>query len=329
MKAMTLMSYGSLDALRLMDVPEAPAPGPGEVLVDVVAASVNAADGYVVRGRPFPIRLAIGLRRPGIVAVGADAAGRVLAVGAGVTAFKPGDEVMADLSGCGFGAFAQRVCAPARAWAPKPARFSMAEAACVPMAGMTAFKGLRDVARVRAGERVLVVGAAGGVGSFAVAFARALGAEVTASCAAAKADAVRRLGASDVVAGDALDAALDLDAWKGRFDVVFDCAAYRTVFRFNRVLRRGGRYVCVGGAIGRLMQTGLLGPLVGLLTGRRYALLTQQADGAFLGEVLAFMEQHGIRPHVDRAFALRDVALAMRHVEERKASGKVVITVGL
>jgi NADPH:quinone reductase-like Zn-dependent oxidoreductase len=320
---MTLPAYGSL---VLRDV-EAPSPGDNDIVVDVVAASINAADGYVVRGSPFPIRFATGLRRPKVRGPGADVAGRVRAVGSRVTSFAVGDEVMADLSGEGFGAFAEQVCAPARVWVKKPSLLSFAEAAAVPMAGMTALKGLRDVAQVRAGEHVLVVGAASGVGSFAVQIARALGAEVTAACRADKAEAVSGLGVGDVVDAGSLHDAVGRGAHDDRFDVVFDCAAYRSPFAFRRALRHKGRCVLVGGAMMSLVKVAFFGGIVGLVTGRRYLTVFQTADAVLLGDVVALIEQGQVRPLVDCTFPLTEVSAALRHLEERRVRGKVVIDV--
>jgi NADPH:quinone reductase-like Zn-dependent oxidoreductase len=326
MRAMTLPAYGPPETLVLREV-EAPPLGDEDVQVDVFAASVNAADWHVIRGTPFLARLATGIIRPGFIAPGADVAGRVSAVGERVSGFVVGDEVMADLSGNGFGGFAEQVCGPARVWVKKPAALSFAEAAAVPMAGMTALQGLRDVARIRGGERVLIVGAAGGVGTFAVQIARALGAEVTAACRADKVDLVSGLGAAEVIEGGELDRALRGRALDGRFDVILDCAAYRSPFAFRHAMRRGGRFVLVGGAMGPLLQAALLGPIAGLFSGRRYRTFLQTPDAALLSDVLLLVEQGKLRPLVDRAFPLAELPAALRHVEERRARGKVVIEV--
>lgn len=326
MRAMTLPRYGSPDVLALREV-DALVPGDEEILVDVIAASVNAADWHIIRGEPFPVRFMIGLFRPKITAPGGDVAGRVRAVGARVTTFAVGDEVMADLSTSGCGAFAEQVAAPARVWVKKPASLSFAEAAAVPMAGMTALKGLRDVGRVRSGERVLVVGAAGGVGSFAVQIARALGAEVSAACRADKADALSSLGVSEVIDGARLDELLVSGALDDRFDVVFDCAAYRSPFAFRRALRRGGRFVLVGGSMVSLFQAGAFGPVVGLLSGRRFQAFVQTADAGLLAEVVQLIERGEVRPLVDRVFSLAEVPAALRCLEARQVRGKLVIDV--
>lgn len=326
MRAITLLAYGSPDTLLLRDV-DAPVLRDDDILVDVIAASINAADWHVVRGDPFPLRFAIGFPRPKLTAPGADVAGRVRAVGARVTTFAVGDEVIADLSSNGFGAFAEQVSAPARIWVKKPACLSFTEAAAVPMAGMTALKGLRDVASLRAGERVLVVGAASGVGSFAVQIARALGAEVTASCRADKVDAISGLGPVEILDAGSLDDTIARGALEDRFDVILDCAAYRSPFAFGRALRRGGRFVIVGGSTAQLIRVAFFGPIVGLLTGRRYRTFLQTADAALLADVVSLIEEKNVRPLVDRVFPLPDVPAALRHVEERRTRGKVVVAV--
>ena len=327
MKAITVPRYGSSEVLVLSEV-EAPVPREEDVLVDVVAASLNAADGHVVHGTLLPIRLAFGLRRPAkIRALGADVAGRVRAVGARVSGFSVGDAVIADLSGHGFGACAEQVCAPARVFVKKPASLSFTEAAALPMAGMTALMGLREVGAVRAGEQVLVVGAAGGIGSFAVQIARVLGAEVTAACRAEKADVVSALGVNEVVDTSSLDEALARGTLDDRFDVVFDCAAYRSPFAFRRVLRQGGRYVLAGGAMTPILQTAFLGPFVGLATGRRFLSFIEMADPARLAEVVALAEAKKIRPVIDRVFPLAEGAAALRPLEGRRTRGKIVVSV--
>jgi len=327
MRAVTLPEYGSADSLVVRDV-EAPVPGDEDVLVDVIAASLNAADWHIIHGEPFPLRLAFGLRRPKIVAIGADVAGRVRAVGARVEGFSVGDEVIADLSGSGFSAFAEQACAPARLWVKKPAGLSLVDAAALPMAGMTALRGLRDVGKLRSGERVLVVGATSGVGTFAVQIARAFGADVTATSRAEKADLLKGLGITDIIDSNALDDTLASGALDRRFDLVFDCAAYRSPFAYQRTLPKGGRYVQVGGAMAQLMKAALLGPLVGLATGRRFGTFLQTADAALLSEVVALVDEGNVRPIVDRVFPLDDAAAAVRHMEARHTRGKIVISVG-
>lgn len=327
MKAVTLPAYGSSDSLVVREI-EDPVPGDEDVVVDVVAASINAADRHIMRGEPFPIRLAMGLTRPRLVALGADVSGKVREVGAKVREHAVGDEVFADLSSSGFGAFAQRARAPARMWLKKPAGLSHAEAAAVPMAGMTALKGLRDVAKLRSRDRVLIVGATGGVGTFAVQIARALGAEVSATSRADKADLLTVLGVSDIIDSDTLDDALANAERRSRYDVIFDCAAYRSPFAFRQVMAKGGRYVLVGGAFGRLFQGAIFGPLVRLATGRSFGAMFQTADPKLLADVVALIEEKEVRPMVDRVFPLSEVREAMRHFEGRHTRGKVLLSAG-
>jgi NADPH:quinone reductase-like Zn-dependent oxidoreductase len=327
MRAIPVTAYGSPDLLVVRDVLDVAAPGEHDLVVEVAAASVNAADCYAVRGSPFPIRLTLGLLRPKIAALGVDVAGRVCAIGSKVTELSVGDEVIADLSGVGLGAFAEQVRAPALVWVKKPTCLSLQQAAAVPMAGMTALEGLRDVAKVQAGERVLVVGAAGGVGSFAVQIARALGAEVTAVCGASKASRISSLGVAEILEASRLDELLARGSLDDRFEVVFDCAAYRSPFAFGRSLRRAGRFVCVGGAMSRLLQTAFLGPLVGLATRRRYFMFMQRPRAALLAEVVALIEKGEVRPLIDRTFAFDEVAEAVRHLEDRRVCGKILLAI--
>src|SRR5687768_11693997 len=223
MMAIVCPRYGSPDVLRLEEV-ERPAPRDDEVLIEVRAASVNAADWHVMRGDPSFMRLALGLRRPKFRILGADVAGTVVAVGRSVTRLQPGDEVFGDLSSGSMGAFAEYVCAREEVLLPKPRNLSFEEAAAVPLAGLTALEGLREVGRIQAGERVLIQGASGGVGSFAVQIAKAWGAVVTAAAATEKLEMVRRLGADHVV-----DSTRE-DVTRGgpQYDLILDTAAFRS-----------------------------------------------------------------------------------------------------
>jgi NADPH:quinone reductase-like Zn-dependent oxidoreductase len=265
--------------------------------------------------------------RPKLVALGADVSGRVRAVGSKVRDLSVGDEVIADLSGSGFGAFAEQVRAPARVWVRKPAFLSHEEAAAVPMASVTALKGLRDIAKIGSGDRVLVVGATGGVGSFAVQIARALGAEVTATSRAEKAGLLEELGVTEIVESSTLDDRLTSDAFQGRFQLVFDCAAYRSPFAFLGALAKGGRYLQVGGAIGRGVEAALFGTVARLATGRSFGMMYSAPDAQRLADVVALIEAKQVRPIVDRVFPLSQVQEAMRHLEDRHTRGKVILSV--
>ncbi|MFN0064249.1 MAG: NAD(P)-dependent alcohol dehydrogenase [Myxococcaceae bacterium] len=323
MKALTVPAYGQL----VLSEVEAPTPGADDVVVQVVSASLNAADWHLIFADPFPVRLGLGLFRPKFKAAGADASGKVVAVGAAVTEFKVGDEVMGDLSGVGFGAFAEQACAPATAWVKKPASLSFDEAAAIPLAGMTALKGLRDVAGLKSGERVLVIGAAGGVGSFAVQIARALGAHVTAACRKDKCESVASLGVTETLPSETLEAALRERTMDKRFDVIFDCAAFRSPFAYNRLLTPGGRFVVVGGSMLSLMRAGVGGPVARLFTGHHYRTFLQKANPSLLRELIELVTRANIRPLLDKTFPLAEGMAALRHLTDRKARGKVVIRV--
>src|SRR3954451_22997505 len=237
MKAIVQREYGSPDTLRLEDV-DRPDAGPGQVLVRVRAASVNAADWHVMRGDPKLARLQLGVRRPKAAVRGRDFAGEVAEVGAGVTHVEPGDEVFGE-TGMADGAFAEYVRAPAGQVAPNPAGLTFEQAAAVPLAGCTALEGLRDVARVQPGQRLLINGGSGGVGTVAVQIGKALGAQVTAVCSTRNVDLVRSLGADDVI-----DYTTDDVVSAGRrFDVVLDLVGNRTLSELRRVLTEHGTLV--------------------------------------------------------------------------------------
>ena len=226
MKAMVYHNYGSPDVLKFEEV-RTPTPADDEVLIKVRAASANAGDWHLLRGEPFLVRLMAGLRKPKDTVLGADVAGRVEAVGAKVAQFRPGDAVFGDLSESGFGAFAEYVSAPEDALVPKPAKLSFEEAAAVPSAATTALQALRDKGRIEPGQSVLVNGASGGVGSFAVQIAKSFGADVTGVCSTRNLEMVRSLGANHVIDYTQEDYTQN----GSRYDLIVDAAAYPPIFR--------------------------------------------------------------------------------------------------
>jgi NADPH:quinone reductase-like Zn-dependent oxidoreductase len=326
MKAITQDRFGSPDVLRFSDV-DRPVPADDQVLVRVHAASLNARDWHVMRGDPYLARASaeIGLRVPAVKIRGTDFAGRVEAVGQQVTGVRPGDEVFGEAPG----AFAEYVCAPAGHVAPKPAGLSFEEAAALPLAGNTALVGVRDVARVRAGQRLLVNGASGGVGLFAVQIAKAYGAEVTAVCSGRNVDLVRSVGADHVV-----DYTRDDFTRAGRrYDAVFDLVGNRSLADLRRTLAPAGTLVLSGGGV--FSGGSFFGPIGLILRGRLLSLVVRQRVTTFnarqsrenlvaLGE---FAESGQVRPVVDRTYQLASAPEAMRYLEAAHARGKVIITV--
>ena len=316
--------YGEADVLRLEDVPR-PVAGPEDVLVRVRAASVDRGTWHLMAGLPYPARLAFGVRRPAFSNPGRTVAGTVESVGDGVTGFRPGDEVFG-IPG-GNGAFAEYVIVRPAKLAAKPANLSFGAAASVPISGTTALQAGRDHGRVQAGDRVLVIGASGGVGSFAVQIAKALGAEVTGVSSGAKADLVRALGADHVVDY----ASEDVTDGRQRYDVIIDTGGNRRLARLRRALTPRGRLVIVGGETGgrwldgldRQLRAVLLSPFVRQKLG--FFVASENAED--LDALRGLIEAGQVTPAIDRTYPLAETAAAIRHVRDGHARGKVVVEV--
>ena len=323
MKAIVNTHYGSPDVLQLKEVAR-PTPKDNEVLVQVHAASVNAAELHLLRGKPFLMRLmGFGFLKPKHTILGAAMAGRVEAVGRNVTQFQPGDEIFGDLTKCGWGAFAEYVCASEDALALKPANVTFEEAATVPVSAVTALQGLRDQGHIQPGQKVLINGASGGVGTFAVQIAKSFGAEVTAVCSTGKMEMVRSIGADHVI--DYTQA--DFTQNGQRYDLILAANGYHPISAYQRALNPQGMYVMTGGSTAQLFQAMLLGPWLSRNGSQKMGNLgvkPNQKDLIFMKELL---EAGKVTPVIDRRFPLRDVADAIRYVEAGHAQGKVVITV--
>jgi NADPH:quinone reductase-like Zn-dependent oxidoreductase len=287
------------------------------VLVEVAATSVNLSDWEGLTGSPGYARLG-GLRSPRRRTLGSDIAGRVAGVGDGVTAFRPGDEVYGDNLAL-LGGFAEYAVAAETALAPKPAGLTFAQASALPQAGPIALQGTNGAA---AGRRVLVNGGGGGSGSFAIQLAKRLGAQVTGVDNARKLDFMRSLGADDVI-----DYAREDFTRCGPYDLVLDLAAHRSVFAYRRALARGGRYRCVGGSVRTLLRVLTVGAPVARLTGRRMGVLVVRPGPASFTPMADLCLAGEADIHVDRTFALDDVAAALAHVGEGRALGKVVVEI--
>jgi NADPH:quinone reductase-like Zn-dependent oxidoreductase len=320
MKAVVYARYGPPEVLRLDDI-ERPRPSGNQVLIKVRAVSVNASDWEMLRGKPLYARLG-GPVRPRFKILGSDVAGRVEAIGPAVTRFRPGDEVFGDNLAL-MGGFAEYVCAREQALAAKPAGLSFEEAAAIPQAGVIALQGIRRKGRVQPGQKVLVNGAGGGAGMFAVQLAKLAGAQVTGVDNAGKLDFVRSLGADQVVDYTRTD----FTRTGGQYDLVLDLAAHRSVFGYRRALAANGRYLCVGGSVPTLLQVLLVGPLIGGAAGKKIRLLAVQPNPQDLVTVAGLCQAGTIVPVIDRRFSLSEVPQALRYLGEGRAKGKLVITV--
>lgn len=326
MLAVTRDRYGGPDVVKVEPV-AIPEPRDDEVLLRVEAASVNRADLDLMWPKPGMMRPVLGLRRPRDPRLGCDAAGTVAAVGAAVTRFKPGDRAFADLYPFGSGAFAEYACAPERAFQPIPDGISSDVAATLPHAAILAIQGLRtrDGAPVHAGSRVLVDGASGNVGPFAIQLAKWMGAEVTGVCSPAKMDFVRSMGADEVVdytTHDPLDGRI-------RYDWILAVESHHSMLGVRRALRPGGRYVTLGGSTRSLVDAMLVGPVVGLTGSRRAGMMLWwkpflAADVATLTTLV--LEGH-LRPAIDSRFPLTEAATALRRLDDGLPLGKVLLEV--
>jgi NADPH:quinone reductase-like Zn-dependent oxidoreductase len=316
MKAIVYTKFGPPDVLQLKEV-EKPVPKDNEILIKVRAASANAYDWRHVRADPFAIRLmGAGLLKPKHRILGADMAGQVEAVGSNVRQFRPDDEVF----GCGgYGGFAEYACVDENKFVLKPANLTFEEAAAVPMAALTALQGLRDKGRIRAGQKVLINGASGGVGTFAVQIAKSFGTEVTGVCTTTKMDLVRSIGADHVV--DYTQE--DVTKSKQQYDLIFDTAAYRSISAYKRVLTSGGIYVLAGGSFARILQLMLMS-----MTGaKNMGFMVAKVNQKDLLFIIELMKASKVKSIIDKRYPLNETAEALRYLEEGHARGKVVITV--
>ena len=317
MKAFLWEKYGPPETLRLAEV-EKPAPDAGEVLVKVLAVSVNAADWHSMRGKPLFSRATLGLVRPKHRILGVDVAGQVEAVGGGVTQFKPGDEVYANLLAHGYGGFAEYVSVPVHVMSLKPATLSFEEAAAVPMAGVTALRGLRHHGEIRPGQKVLINGASGGVGTFAVQIAKSYGPEMTGVTSTRNMDLVRSLGADHVVDYTRTD--FVRSGW--RYDLIFDTVGNLSVRDLRRALAEGGKaavtgYTSLGEAIG-----------VPLRGGKDIVRVSVHVVATKDLELLSDLIEAGkVRPVIDRRYPFGEIPAAIAYVEQGHARGKVVVGV--
>jgi NADPH:quinone reductase-like Zn-dependent oxidoreductase len=322
MKAIIYTEYGSPNVLQFKEV-EKPIPKDGEVLIKVHTAALNAADSHYMRGSPWLFRLAAGPTKPKNPFFGADVAGRVEAVGRNVTQFQPGDAVFGDLSACGRGAFAEYVRATEDAVVLKPANLSFEEAAAVPLAAVTALQGLQSRTPIQPGQKVLINGASGGVGSFAVQIAKSFGAEVTAVCSTRNMDRMRSIGADHVIDYTQEDFTQN----RQQYDFILAANGYRPISAYKRALSPSGTYVMTGGATGQMVEVMLLGPLVSMTGNKKMGNVLAKSNPKSLTFIKQLLETGKVKPVIDTCYPLSEVAEGMRYIEEGHAQGKVVITV--
>jgi NADPH:quinone reductase-like Zn-dependent oxidoreductase len=316
-KAIVYRRYGSPDVLGCEEI-DKPTPGDDEVLIKVRAASVNPFDRHIMRGRPFLLRMAFGLRKPRM-RPGRDVAGQVEAVGRKVTQFKPGDEVF----GACREALAEYACTRESALVTKPSNMTFEQAASVPVAGLTALQGLRDKGEIRPGQKVLINGAGGGVGTFAVQIAKSFGADVTGVCSTGKVDMVRSIGADRVI--DYTQE--DFTQGTQRYDLIFDLAKTHSLPAYRRVLNPNGTCVVAGGPpkVRAILTTTFEVLVLSRFVSQNFVMFVAKLSKEDLTILRELMEAGKVTPVIDRRYRLREAAEAIRYLEEGHARGKIVI----
>lgn len=318
MKALIYENYGMPEVLSLQEIPR-PEPKPQEVLIKVMAASINKADWHLLRGEPFPIRFMTGLFKPKYPTPGADVSGVVEQVGDEVTHFKPGDEVYGDLSGDGFGAFATYAIANEARLAKKPSNLTYEETAALPMAAVTALQGLRDKGEIQKGQKVLINGASGGVGGFAIQIAKAFEAEVTAVCSTPKVEQAKAQGADFVIDYKQEDFTKN----DKQYDLIFDVVGNHSIRAIDKVLSKGGRYVSSAFSMGAMF----LGPWKAATGGKKLINLLaspNQADLQFISKLVA---EGKLKPVIHKTFPLDAAPEGIQLIGKGSPNGKLVVNI--
>ncbi|RDW21295.1 alcohol dehydrogenase [Oceanobacillus arenosus] len=322
MKAIISSEYGSPDTLQFNEI-ENPKPEDNEVLVKVQAASINYGNLVLLKGNPLLARLVYGIRKPKYTIPGGDIAGTVEAVGRNISQFQPGDEVFGDLSSSGWGAFAEYAAVPEKAIARKPLNLSFEEAAAVPMAAVTALQAIRDKGKLKAGQKVLIHGASGGVGTFAVQIAKALGAEVTAVVSTRNVNLAQSLGADHTIDYTKEDFAEQ----EQNYDLIIGVNGSRSILTYKRKLNNEGIFVNIGGGGSQLFQTMLLGPLFEICGNKKISSFMQSPNKKDLEVVRELIEDGKVKAIIDKIFKLSEAPDAYRYFDEEHLQGKVVLLV--
>lgn len=320
MNAVVYSTYGSPDVLQFKQVGK-PVPKENEVLIRVLASSVNSWDWDLLRGKPFLARLG-GLFKPQYNILGADIAGRVEGVGSNVKQLKPGDEVFGDISGHGWGGFAEYVCVSEQAVTHKSSAMTFEEAAAVPQAAVLALQALRDKGQIQRGHKVLINGAGGGVGTFAIQIAKAYGAEVTGVDSTDKLELMSSIGADHVIDYTKED----FTKKEQQYNLIVDVVAYRSLLDYKKALCPGGTFVMVGGKTNRILQLLLLGQWMGKRSSRKMGLLMHRPNNEDLKVMNEYIESGKVVPVIDRLYPLIETAEACRYLGSGQVKGKVVIT---
>ncbi|MCM3203202.1 NAD(P)-dependent alcohol dehydrogenase [Paenibacillus illinoisensis] len=320
MNAVVYDTYGMPEVLRVEKV-DIPTPKDNEVLIEVHATSVNSWDWDLLRGKPFINRIGA-FRHPRYPILGADIAGKVILAGPAVQRFKPGDEVFGDVSGCGWGGFAEYVCANEEALTPKPAGITYVQAASIPQAAVLALQGLRNQGNLQEGEHVLINGAGGGVGTFAIQYAKLQGAEVTAVDRGDKLDLLLELGADHAV--DYTEE--DFTASGARYDLILDVVGNRSAFALKRALVKGGTYVMIGGSMPHILLNLVWSPFVSWLEKKKLTLLIHKPNHADQAIWKELVESGQVIPRIEREYALSETSQAIRDLGEGRVNGKAVVS---
>ncbi|MFT4413804.1 NAD(P)-dependent alcohol dehydrogenase [Fredinandcohnia humi] len=321
MKAVIYEKYGPPEVLTLREI-EKPVPKDNEVLVKIHAASLNYGNLVLLKGEPFVARFAFGLFKPKYPIPGGDIAGRIEAVGNKITQFQPGDDVFGDLSVFGWGGFAEYIAVPEHAVARMPGNLTYEEAAAIPMAGATALQGLRDKGKIHSGQKVLINGASGGVGTFAVQIAKSFGAEVTGVCSTRNVDILRSLGADHIIDYKKED----FTKKDKTYDLILGVNGSHPLSAYKRLLKPNGIFVHVGGSESQMFQAMSLGPLISKTGSKKMGTMLQRANHKDLLYLKELIEAGKVKPVIDRSYKLNEIPDAFRYFGEGHAQGKVVIT---
>lgn len=322
MKAVVYNEYGLSEVLTLQEVNQ-PVPKDNEVLIKVHAVSINDWDWGLLRGKPFINRMMAGIVKPSKNKIlGSDIAGTIVAIGSKVSLFKPGDEVFGDLSAAGFGGFAEYVCAPYQTLTLKPQEMSFEQAAAIPQAAVLALQAVQDKRPQQAASKVLINGAGGGSGSFAIQIAKSFGDEITAVDSQSKFELMKNLGADHVIDYQEEDFTRNGKT----YDLIIDMMGYHSIFDYKRSLNKNGRYVMVGGCSSLIFQTLFIGSLLSLFTAKNLAILPHQPNKN-MAHLLALFNAEQMKVTIDKCFPLSELQQAMKYFGDRKSRGKVIITI--